>query len=101
MPIYEYKCSACGHQLEALQKFSDAPLVECPECGKPRLQKLISSAAFQLKGSGWYVTDFRDKDKKKASGAGQGDKGDKGEKGEKGGAKTGQDKPQGKTTAES
>lgn len=64
MPIYEYKCNACGHQLEAIQKFSDDPLVECPECGKPRLQKLISSSAFQLKGSGWYVTDFRDKGKK-------------------------------------
>ncbi len=74
MPIYEYKCSACGHQLEAIQKFSDDPLLECPECGKPQLQKLISPSAFQLKGTGWYVTDFRDQGKK-ANGAKSEDKG--------------------------
>ncbi len=65
MPIYEYQCTACGHQLEAMQKFSDEALRDCPECGKPDLQKLISSSAFHLKGGGWYVTDIRDKDKKK------------------------------------
>ena len=65
MPIYEYQCTACGHQLEAIQKFSDEPLHECPECHKPDLQKLISSSAFHLKGGGWYVTDIRDKGKKK------------------------------------
>lgn len=65
MPIYEYQCTACGHQLEAIQKFSDEPLKDCPECHKPDLQKLISSSAFHLKGSGWYVTDIRDKNKKK------------------------------------
>ena len=59
MPIYEYRCSACGHELEALQKFSDAPLVTCPACGKDALVKLVSAAGFQLKGSGWYETDFR------------------------------------------
>ena len=69
MPIYEYQCTACGHQLEAIQKFSDEPLKECPECHKPDLQKLISSSAFHLKGGGWYVTDIRDKDKKKPADA--------------------------------
>jgi putative FmdB family regulatory protein len=59
MPIYEYKCSACSHELESLQKFSDAPLVKCPVCGKDTLTKLVSAAGFQLKGSGWYQTDFR------------------------------------------
>lgn len=59
MPIYEYQCTACQHKLEALQKFSDAPMVTCPHCGKDTLTKLVSAAAFQLKGSGWYQTDFR------------------------------------------
>ena len=59
MPLYEYRCAACGHELEALQKLSDAPLRECPSCHKPELKKLVSAAGFQLKGSGWYVTDFR------------------------------------------
>jgi putative FmdB family regulatory protein len=54
MPIYEYQCKACDHRLEALQKMSDAPLVDCPECGRPALHKLISAGAFILKGSGWY-----------------------------------------------
>jgi putative FmdB family regulatory protein len=59
MPIYEYRCNECGRQTEALQRLSEAPLVNCPSCGKPALQKLVSAAGFQLKGSGWYVTDFR------------------------------------------
>src|SRR5882724_4859571 len=59
MPIYEYKCSSCGHEKEVLQKMSDAPLIECPACGKAALSKLISAAGFQLKGSGWYATDFK------------------------------------------
>lgn len=63
MPIYEYECSACGHQLEAIQKFSDAPLTECPKCHKQSLNKLVSAAGFQLKGTGWYATDFRNKGK--------------------------------------
>lgn len=65
MPIYEYQCSACEHQMETIQKFSDEALKDCPECGKAALQKLISNSAFHLKGGGWYVTDIRDKDKKK------------------------------------
>jgi len=59
MPIYEYKCSASRHELEAIQKFADAPLVTCPACGKDALTKLVSAAGFQLKGSGWYQTDFK------------------------------------------
>jgi putative FmdB family regulatory protein len=59
MPIYEYRCKECEHEVEALQKLSDPPLVNCPACGKPALQKLVSAAGFQLKGSGWYVTDFK------------------------------------------
>ncbi len=59
MPIYEYICQACGHELEALQKISDAPLIECPHCGKPQLKKQISAAGFRLKGGGWYETDFK------------------------------------------
>ncbi|MGH8802592.1 MAG: FmdB family zinc ribbon protein [Casimicrobiaceae bacterium] len=60
MPIYEYRCASCGHQLESLQKLSDAPLVECPNCHRPDLRKMVSRVGFKLKGSGWYVTDFRD-----------------------------------------
>jgi putative FmdB family regulatory protein len=59
MPIYEYRCGACGHKLESLQRLSDAPMVTCPACGKDALTKLVSAAGFQLKGSGWYATDFK------------------------------------------
>ena len=62
MPIYEYQCTACGHRLDELQKFSDAPLTDCPECHAAALQKLVSATSFQLKGTGWYATDFRHKD---------------------------------------
>lgn len=61
MPFYEYICPLCGHEFEQLQKFSDAPLTTCPSCHKEGLQKKISAPAFHLKGSGWYVTDFKDK----------------------------------------
>jgi putative FmdB family regulatory protein len=64
MPIYEYRCHACGHELEAIQKFSDDPLIECPECGQPGLKKMISATAFRLKGDGWYETDFKHGGKK-------------------------------------
>ncbi|HEX2138659.1 MAG TPA: zinc ribbon domain-containing protein [Woeseiaceae bacterium] len=59
MPIYEYACKECGHTLDALQKVADAPLVECPDCGKPALRRLISAPRFRLKGEGWYETDFK------------------------------------------
>ena len=68
MPIYEYQCQNCGKQLEALQKINDAPLQECPECGKPELKKKISAAAFRLKGGGWYETDFKTGKKKNLAG---------------------------------
>ncbi len=64
MPIYEYQCSKCEHKLEALHKISDEPLVDCPECGKPGLTKLVSAASFRLKGGGWYETDFKTGNKK-------------------------------------
>jgi len=64
MPIYEYQCEACGHRLETLQKISDSLLTDCPACGKPALRKMVSAAAFRLKGSGWYETDFKTGDKK-------------------------------------
>ena len=64
MPIYEYQCESCRHQLEALQKLSESPLTCCPACGKSALKKLMSASAFRLKGSGWYETDFKTGDKK-------------------------------------
>ena len=66
MPFYEYRCDACGHEFEAMQKMSDAPLVDCPACARPELIKLVSAAGFRLKGGGWYETDFKGgaKDKK-------------------------------------
>jgi putative FmdB family regulatory protein len=66
MPIYEYRCAECGHEHEALQKVSEPPLTVCPACGKPALQKQLSAAGFQLKGSGWYATDFKGSAKKPA-----------------------------------
>jgi putative FmdB family regulatory protein len=59
MPIYEYQCQKCNHHLEALQKLSDKPLRECPECGKHTLKRLVSAPLFRLAGSGWYETDFK------------------------------------------
>ncbi len=67
MPIYEYRCNACNHQLEALQKISDATLVDCPGCGKAELKKLLSAGGFRLSGSGWYETDFKTGNKKNLS----------------------------------
>jgi len=67
MPIYEYKCSHCGHQLEAIQKISDDPLLLCPNCDKNGLKKLVTAPSFRLKGSGWYETDFKTGKKKNLS----------------------------------
>ena len=64
MPIYEYLCKDCGHALEALQKISDTPLLECPACAKDTLKKKISAPGFRLSGSGWYETDFKSKNQK-------------------------------------
>jgi putative FmdB family regulatory protein len=65
MPIYEYECAACGHQLEVIQKVSDEPLRICPTCGKEELKKLLSAPGFRLKGTGWYETDFKHGSKSK------------------------------------
>jgi putative FmdB family regulatory protein len=88
MPIYEYRCTACGKELEALQKLSDAPLKTCPACHDETLVKRVSAAGFQLKGSGWYVTDF------KGSGKPAGTKKD-------GAAESAESKGDGKTEAKS
>ena len=64
MPIYAYACKSCEHQLDALQKMSDDPLVDCPECGEPALKRLLSAPRFRLKGSGWYETDFKTDNKR-------------------------------------
>jgi putative FmdB family regulatory protein len=68
MPIYEYHCQSCQHQLEALQKISDDPKRDCPACGRAELKKKVSAVAFRLKGSGWYETDFKTGDKKNIAG---------------------------------
>ena len=68
MPIYEYRCDGCGSQKEHLQKMSDAPLAACPACGSDQYRKLLSAAGFQLKGSGWYATDFKNQCQPAAAG---------------------------------
>jgi putative FmdB family regulatory protein len=70
MPIYAYKCESCGFAKDVLQKISDPHLSDCPQCGKASFQKQVTAAGFQLKGSGWYVTDFRGGDAAKAPAAG-------------------------------
>ena len=67
MPIYEYRCSSCGFQKEYLRKLSDPVLTDCPECGKQTFSKMLSAAGFQLKGSGWYATDFKNSGAKPAA----------------------------------
>ncbi|MBK3462110.1 zinc ribbon domain-containing protein [Pseudomonas haemolytica] len=73
MPMYDYQCASCGHQLEAIQKISAAPLVDCPACQAPELKKMLSMPGFRLSGSGWYETDFKTGAKKNLAG---GDKAD-------------------------
>ncbi|MBL4711205.1 MAG: zinc ribbon domain-containing protein [Gammaproteobacteria bacterium] len=68
MPFYEYQCTKCEHEEEVLQKISDKPLKKCPSCGKSSMKKMVSAAAFRLKGSGWYETDFKSGDKKNIAG---------------------------------
>jgi putative FmdB family regulatory protein len=74
LPIYEYQCTSCGRKVEVMQRITDEPLKQCPTC-KGQLRRLISLTSFQLKGNGWYATDYKDKDKKKKKEA----KADKGE----------------------
>lgn len=68
MPIYEYRCEACGHEFEKLQKISDPMITDCPECGQAQVKKLISAAGFRLKGGGWYETDFKKSGKRNLAG---------------------------------
>ncbi|MDP1687633.1 FmdB family zinc ribbon protein [Hydrogenophaga sp.] len=72
MPIYDYKCESCGHAKDVLQKMSDDPLTVCPACGQSSFKKQLTAAGFQLKGSGWYVTDFREGSKPAATPPGEG-----------------------------
>jgi putative FmdB family regulatory protein len=88
MPIYEYRCAACGHELEALQKLADSPLKDCPSCGQSQLSKLMSAAGFRLKGSGWYATDFKGGRKGVEKSNGESGKGESG-KGESGKGESG------------
>jgi len=77
MPIYEYRCRGCGFEKEYLQKLSDPAISDCPSCGKAEMVKLVSAAGFQLKGSGWYVTDFKN-GSKPGAGAGKSEGKDEG-----------------------
>ncbi|HTV02710.1 MAG TPA: FmdB family zinc ribbon protein [Luteitalea sp.] len=85
MPLYEYECENCSHRFEVIQKFSDAPLTECPKCGGP-VRKLLSSPAIQFKGSGWYITDYA---KKNSTGAGATGKSESSATSEKGSSSSG------------
>ena len=73
MPIYGYVCRRCGHRFDVLQKISDDPLVHCPDCAEPSLQKELSAPKFRLKGQGWYETDFKTGDKRNLHGGGDSD----------------------------
>jgi hypothetical protein len=95
MPIYEYQCKACDHRFETLQKMSEDVLTDCPVCSKSALTKLVSAAAFRLKGQGWYETDFKNSKQKGLAG----DSGSEGGKGE-GGKDSGVDKPAEKTAGD-
>jgi len=89
VPIYEYACAACGHTLEKLQKMSNAPLKDCPECGAPSLEKQISAAGFRLSGGGWYETDFKSNNQKNLAKKGKDKKAESKSSGkDKGGSKT-------------
>ena len=77
MPIYEYRCAECGFEKEFLQRMSDAPLKDCPKCGKPALKKMLSAAGFHLKGTGWYATDFKNNNKQPAAKSGKAETADK------------------------
>lgn len=87
MPIYAYACQECDHTLDALQKIADAPLVECPECGKPGLKRQLSAPRFRLKGSGWYETDFKQDNQRNLHGDKEPAKESSGDKDKKSGSK--------------
>ncbi len=97
MPIYEYRCGACGHELEALQKMADEPLSDCPKCSASALKRLVSAPNFRLKGGGWYETDFKSDSDKQRNLADSGNKPKaKDDSADKTGAKT-QSKGEGKS----
>ncbi len=93
MPIYEYRCQSCGHDLEKLQRLTDDHLKDCPSCGKPDLKRLISAAGFRLKGGGWYETDFKSGNKRNLA--------DSGDKPAKSSGDSGGDSGKGKTAGSS
>ena len=97
MPIYEYQCTQCGYQTEVLKKISDDPLKDCPECGKPTMKKMVTAAAFRLKGGGWYETDFKSGKKKNVHDTGDASKSDS--KSSDKAASTTTDKPAGTGTS--
>ena len=97
MPIYEYQCTECGYQTEVLQKISDDPMKICPECGQPTMKKLVSAAAFRLKGGGWYETDFKSGQKKNVHDSGEASKSDS-KPTDKAASKTGDKSAAGSTT---
>jgi putative FmdB family regulatory protein len=97
MPIYEYQCTQCGYQTEVLQKITDNPLKDCPECGKPTMKKMVTAAAFRLKGGGWYETDFKSGKKKNVHDTGDASKSDS--KSSDKAASTTTDKPAGTGTS--
>lgn len=78
MPIYEYECKSCHHHFDLMQKINDAPQKQCPKCFEETVERLVSPAGFQLKGTGWYVTDFKNKDKKQPTAASEQTAADKG-----------------------
>jgi putative FmdB family regulatory protein len=100
MPIYEYRCEHCGHELEKMQKLAAAPLTDCPACGQPALKKLISAAGFRLKGNGWYETDFKKGDKKNLHEGGDKKEGGGAEKSDKKEKTTGEGKSETKPKPE-
>jgi putative FmdB family regulatory protein len=88
MPIYEYQCQACGHRLESLQKISEEPLKDCPACGQPALNRLVSAAGFRLKGGGWYETDFKSGNKRNVAESASSSSASSASPGDSGGAST-------------
>ncbi len=105
MPIYEYRCESCAHELEKLQKMNESMLLDCPECDQPALKRLVSAAAFRLKGSGWYETDFKKDNKRnlaEVSGKDASEKkssGDNGKETKKPSSETSKKNPEAKPTA--
>lgn len=102
MPIYEYRCESCEHRLEKLQKMSEGDLVDCPECKRPELKRLVSAAAFRLKGGGWYETDFKKDNKRNLADSSDKNSGaDSSTKTEKPSTPSGTKKPETKPAAKS